>query len=379
MSVRNKAHDVQRMAAAEPTGTLTATGTSVVAKERLLWPVEPTESNDVAATNMDSVSPLHPFGLGKLETLAAVAAGGTVVSAFLLGASTADLALRPVVVAAIAGLFAAFLVILALAVMRLRTALASTSEAQASLQAELERRERFWSSAAHDVKSHVAAIGLRAQILKNKAPQQPGAASEATVRGLDEIRATSSRISTIITELQDVARLHMGAALSLDLQRADLVALADTAVSEARLNTNQRRQITFDARVPELVGCWDVVRIGRVLDNLLDNAIKYSREDTEIVVSVDDKCEQGGGWAALTIKDQGIGIPERELPHIFERFHRASNVRARIPGTGLGLAGAQEILEQHGGSITVSSQEGVGSSFTIRLPLGQHEGGEIDQ
>jgi signal transduction histidine kinase len=77
----------------------------------------------------------------------------------------------------------------------------------------------------------------------------------------------------------------------------------------------------------------------------------------------------GGPWAVLAVRDEGVGIPAADLPHIFERFRRGSNVLGRVEGTGIGLASARAIVEQHGGSIAVESVEGEGSTFTVRLPL----------
>jgi signal transduction histidine kinase len=75
----------------------------------------------------------------------------------------------------------------------------------------------------------------------------------------------------------------------------------------------------------------------------------------------------------VQVHDQGIGVPAADLPHIFERFHRATNVSGRLPGTGLGLPGAREVVKQHGGEISVASEEGHGSTFTVRLPLEAQE------
>lgn len=77
----------------------------------------------------------------------------------------------------------------------------------------------------------------------------------------------------------------------------------------------------------------------------------------------------GGAWAVVRVSDQGVGIPTVDLPHIFERFHRAGNVAGRIDGTGVGLASARHNIEQHGGAISVHSEEGAGTTVTIRLPL----------
>jgi signal transduction histidine kinase len=98
--------------------------------------------------------------------------------------------------------------------------------------------------------------------------------------------------------------------------------------------------------------------------NLLANAIKYSPSGGDVLISVDVEDR----WAVLAVRDDGMGIPASDLPHVFERFHRGSNV-ARLSGTGLGLAGAKDIVEQHGGTISVMSTEGRGTTVVVRLPL----------
>ena len=87
-------------------------------------------------------------------------------------------------------------------------------------------------------------------------------------------------------------------------------------------------------------------------------------------MSITRREEAGEEWAVLTVRDVGLGLPAPDLPHVFERFRRGSNVTKWIAGRGIGLAGAQQIVEQHGGTISVESEEGNGSTFTVRLPLG---------
>lgn len=101
------------------------------------------------------------------------------------------------------------------------------------------------------------------------------------------------------------------------------------------------------------------------MDNLLGNAIKYSPEGGCVRVSVAAR----DGWATITVDDTGLGIPGEDLAHIFEPIRRGSNVVGCIGGTGMGLASAQRIVERHGGSLSVRSKPGNGSTFTIRLPL----------
>ena len=121
---------------------------------------------------------------------------------------------------------------------------------------------------------------------------------------------------------------------------------------------------------PSLVGEWDARRLERVFGNLLSNAIKYSPDDTAVTLTI---APQGTDWARVEVQDDGRGIPARDLPHIFDRFHRASNV-GRVRGTGLGLAGARQIVEQHGGSITITSTENVGTRVVVQLPLRRRMG-----
>jgi signal transduction histidine kinase len=109
----------------------------------------------------------------------------------------------------------------------------------------------------------------------------------------------------------------------------------------------------------------DTKLLRRALTNLLTNAIKYSPEDKaiQVTLTLTDQCE-----AVIRVSDHGIGIPEEDIPRLFEPFHRAANV-GKIHGTGLGLAIAKQAIELHGGRITVESAVGVGTTFTIYLPL----------
>ncbi|MER3486209.1 MAG: hypothetical protein C4345_09785 [Chloroflexota bacterium] len=117
-----------------------------------------------------------------------------------------------------------------------------------------------------------------------------------------------------------------------------------------------------------LTGWWDARRLERVIDNLLTNAMKYSQGGT-IALRLRAKDRAGVPWAKLEIEDQGVGIPAADLPFIFERFRRGSNVEDRVAGTGLGLAGAREVVMQHGGEVTIDSEEGRGTCVTIWLPV----------
>src|SRR5579883_80969 len=249
-----------------------------------------------------------------------------------------------------------------------RSAIAERAARQ-QLERELDRRDRFWTHAAHDLKSHVAAVRLRAQLLERRS-RRGEPIQESFAEGMADIEASAGRMATIISEMQDVARLEAGIPLRLDLAPVSLAAVAESAVAEARLRARERQihlRIDDEARVE---GMWDGRRLERVLTNLLDNALKFSpsNEDVSVSVAVEEDAA-GRGWAVLKVVDRGIGIPAADLGRVFERFHRARNAESLIPGTGLGLAGSRDIVTQHGGTISVESEEYRGSTFTVRLPL----------
>jgi len=122
---------------------------------------------------------------------------------------------------------------------------------------------------------------------------------------------------------------------------------------------------------PSVDGLVDPVRLEQMLTNLLDNAVKYSPNDAAISVSLGLDSEDNGDWAVIAVQDTGIGIPAADLPHIFERFHRGGNVLEHYQGTGIGLASVKQTAEEHGGTISIASVEGVGTTVTVRLPLAQ--------
>ena len=134
---------------------------------------------------------------------------------------------------------------------------------------------------------------------------------------------------------------------------------------------SDQHSIRAETSTERLIGAWDAARLERVVQNLLGNAIKYSPEGGEVVVTIARQEDAAGARAVLAVRDQGVGIPPTDRPHVFDRFHRAENVVGRIAGTGIGLASARQIVEQHGGTISVQSALGRGSTFTVRLPLVQ--------
>jgi signal transduction histidine kinase len=230
---------------------------------------------------------------------------------------------------------------------------------------------------SHDLKGPLTAIAGQAQLIQRRLAQPEALDLGDMDEALERIKRATGRLSALVNELLDVARLQAGRPLQLHLRTTDLVELTRRMAGEWQ-ETAPHHRIRVESALLSLVGTWDQFRLERVLDNLLGNAVKYSPRGGEIVLSI----AGDGDRAVLTVRDQGIGIPEPDLPRVFERFHRGANVARRTRGSGIGLSGARQIVEQHGGTITVESQERLGSAFTVRLPLrtrGQNGAASTDQ
>jgi signal transduction histidine kinase len=229
-------------------------------------------------------------------------------------------------------------------------------------------REDFLSALSHDLRTPITSIRGMAQVLLRRASRMEIPEAARMIEGLKTIEAATGKMSAMLTELLDLARLQSGRSLELQKGPVDLVTLARRTAEEYQRSA-PGHEIRVEAALPALVGQWDAVRLERVLGNLLSNAVKYSPEGGAITVRVEQNTEGAETVAVLSVRDEGIGIPPADLPRVFERFHRAANVTGRIAGTGIGLAGSRQIVEQHGGIISVESTEGAGSTFIVRLPL----------
>jgi signal transduction histidine kinase len=247
---------------------------------------------------------------------------------------------------------------------RLSDQLARAREEAAAARA----RDAFLAAASHDLKNPLTVIRGTTQVLQRRFLRQGSLAPDQLLAGLTSIENAATQMASQIEELLDVARLRAGKALDLDRLPTDVVALAREQVASYQQAAELHR-VRLDAAETELVGLFDRSRIGRVLANLLNNAVKYSPNGGEIVVTVCSQMDGGSQWALITVSDQGMGIPADDLPFIFDQFRRSEDVMGRIAGTGIGLAIVRQVVEQHGGTVKVVSLQGAGSTFTVRLPL----------
>ena len=282
-------------------------------------------------------------------------------------------ALLPLVAAAFRGerdaLSAAAHAALADAAAKRANALAEALDtARRELQQAMWTRTDFLASASHDLKNPLAAIKGTAQLLRRRAERAGTPETVGLLKGLISIDSTASQMTALINDLLDLTRQQVDRPLELERIEVDLVALARRVVDEFA-QTTERHDIMIRAEASELIGLWDAHRLERVLGNLVGNAIKYSPDGGVITVTIAGEPATDPVCGVLTIADQGLGIPAADVPRVFDRFHRASNVVGRIGGTGIGLASVRQTVETHGGTVSVESDVGRGSTFSLRLPL----------
>ena len=236
----------------------------------------------------------------------------------------------------------------------------------AEAQALSRAREQLLHVVSHDLKNPLTAIRGFLHIMRRRLDALPADAAQPLRDPLARMDEASARMRAMIQDLVNAAVLDQ--AVALDLRATDLADLTRRVVAQHQAAAPQRA-IAMHAAGP-VVGLVDEDRLARVLDNLISNALKYTPQGGRIEVGVSRQVTADGPAAVIDVRDEGIGIPAADLPHIFQPFHRASNAQA-IEGTGLGLASAQQIVQRHGGQMTVQSQEGQGATFSICLPLAQ--------
>ena len=204
--------------------------------------------------------------------------------------------------------------------------------ATADLREQITARDEFMATVSHDLKSPLTFIKGMANLRRRRAVAT--AETAPLVDALDQIETCAGRMAQMLDELVDAGRLEAGRPLELRRDMTDLVELARQRVAEHQ-QTTDRHVLHVSTDVPDLIGIWDRVRLGRVLDNLVGNAVKYTPRGGTIEVRIDVEL-QPDRWAVLRISDSGEGIPDSDLPYIFERFRRGRNVEGRIPGRSSG-------------------------------------------
>lgn len=226
-------------------------------------------------------------------------------------------------------------------------------------------RTDFVANISHELKTPIGALAVLAETLIDETDR-------STIRRVaDRMLAESDRAARTIDDLMELSRIESGADQQMEIIRiADVIRGALDRVTELAV----QRQITISALEPvdeagatsqQLLVRGDRRELVSALGNLVENAVKYSEPGSTVHV----RARHEPGWIDVSVIDHGVGIPQRDLDRIFERFYRVDRARSRTTGgTGLGLSIVRHVAGNHGGSVLVTSTEGEGSMFVLRLP-----------
>lgn len=237
--------------------------------------------------------------------------------------------------------------------------------ARARAREEASRfKEDFLSAAAHDLRTPLTTLVAQAQLLELRILRDPDAPADLV--GIRRLLREAKRLNSLVREFLDSSPDEQGR-LAGPQEEIDLAELVAEAAERYR---SDRYPVSVRASGPVAV-MGDRRRLAQVVDNLLENAVKYSPNGGEIRLTLWSQA----GEANLTVSDSGIGIPRQDLPYVFQRFHRGTNVDdRRFAGLGLGLAIARGIVEEHGGRISIASTSPAGTTVAVCIPLARSMG-----
>jgi two-component system sensor histidine kinase SenX3 len=221
-------------------------------------------------------------------------------------------------------------------------------------------RRDFVANVSHELKTPIGALGLLSEAILG-AKDQP----DAVVKFASRMQIEAKRLTDLVQEIIDLSRLQSSDPLqkAFDVEASDVVR---EAVAQAAFSAESRKITVEIGEIEDATVNGDRDQLIMAVLNLVENAINYSPENTKVSVVVKVKQE----LLEISVTDQGIGIAEGELARVFERFYRVDPARSRMTGgTGLGLSIVKHVALNHGGDIKVWSREGVGSTFTLQLPI----------
>jgi two-component system sensor histidine kinase SenX3 len=225
-------------------------------------------------------------------------------------------------------------------------------------------RRDFVANISHELKTPIGALSILSEAVLD-ASNDPQAISKFASR----MQAESKRLSELVQEIINLSRLQDDDPLK-NGKLIDISEVITEAIDQSRLNAERRKITIFFEAFDEAQILGDRSQVGMAINNLIENAINYSPDSTRVTVTskINDQI------AEIAVSDQGIGIPEKDLERIFERFYRVDPARSRMTGgTGLGLSIVKHIANNHGGDVSLWSVENAGSTFTIRFPLANKE------
>ena len=223
-------------------------------------------------------------------------------------------------------------------------------------------RRDFVANVSHELRTPLSIFRGYLETLIDDPHQPPG----ELLRILEVMERHSNRLNALVEDVLSLARLE-SPGMELTLSEVDLPELLHSIMRdwEKRLAAKRlKSHLNFPGNLPRLRA--DETRLQELIYNLLDNAVKYSKTGGTVFL----RAESAGGSVRISVADQGIGIPENDLPRIFERFYRADKSRSsEHSGTGLGLSIVKHIAQLHGGSVQAESELGKGTTISVVLPI----------
>lgn len=229
----------------------------------------------------------------------------------------------------------------------------------------LERmKTRFVTNISHELRTPITTIKLYIHLMQ----RQPDKREEY----LDVLAQEADHQAALVQDILQISHIDAGR-LEMAPRPTSINELTETIVVSHRVLAQRRGLVLkHNPEEPGPIALVDPKRMTQVLNNLVENAIRYTPSGGTVTVSTGTREAERRTWATAVVADTGIGIPAAELPHVFDRFFRGEEPRTmQVSGTGLGLAIVKEIVELHGGRVAVESEVGVGSAFTVWLPLGE--------
>jgi signal transduction histidine kinase len=221
-----------------------------------------------------------------------------------------------------------------------------------------QTRRDFVANASHELKTPAASIQAAAETIRTAASEDPS----VVPRFAAQLEREAARLARIVSDLLDLSRLETGSELDESVPFDAVVRDESERFEDPAAEAGVALDVAAE-RVPRVRGSGRDLAL--LVRNLVDNAIRYTRPGGRVEVELGSR----NGQVVLTVLDTGLGIPTRDLPRVFERFYRVDRARSReTGGTGLGLSIVKHVVENHGGTIDVSSELGQGTRFVVRLP-----------
>ncbi|GAA6621864.1 sensor histidine kinase [Scytonema sp. NUACC26] len=239
-------------------------------------------------------------------------------------------------------------------------ALRLRAEAELEKSLSFKNKEPFVSMVCHEFRSSLNVISFSTSLLKRHVHNW---SEEKKLQYFQRLQTTVNELGQLMDEVLMIERAEAGK-LEFDPKPLDLIQFCHDLLAQINLSESSQHTITFVSQGNCKAVCIDKKLLQPILTNLLSNALKYSPKGSTVDMILSRQDEQ----VIFQIKDRGIGIPKTDRQLLFEPFHRGENV-GDIPGNGLGLAIVKKFVDVHGGEIIVESEVGVGTMFTIALPL----------